>query len=166
MRSLTMVTLAFGLLVVACAPPAAAPPPKPDLASDEKAIRDQDAHWLKAEETRDAAAAAAVFADDGVAYREHVDPIIGPAAFRAYATKFSADNPAAKISWTTDAIRLGEAGDIAIQTGAYHLGGLGPKGDGEDRGRFVTIWKKVNGEWKVAQDIGSTTMPEAPPVKK
>ena len=40
------------------------------------------------------------------------------------------------------------------------------KGNGEDKGRFVTVWKKVNGEWKVAHDIGSTTMPEPPPEKK
>ena len=34
------------------------------------------------------------------------------------------------------------------------------------QGRFVTVWKKVGSEWKVAHDIGSTTMPEAPSEKK
>jgi len=54
---------------------------------------------------------------------------------------------------------------MAIQTGEYHFSGLGPKGDVEDKGRFLTVWKKVGGNWKVAHDIGSTTMP-APPQKK
>jgi hypothetical protein len=56
---------------------------------------------------------------------------------------------------------ISEASDVAIQTGEYHLTALGPNGDGEDKGRFVTVWKKVNGEWKAAPDINSTTMPEA-----
>jgi len=55
---------------------------------------------------------------------------------------------------------MAESGDLAIQTGEYHLTSLGPKADGDDKGRFVTVWKKVNGEWKVAHDIGSTTSPD------
>ena len=163
--------LAFTALLAACSPPppppapAAEVAPKPDLAAEERAIRDADARWLKAAESRDAAGEAAIIASDGVAYREHVEPLVGPAAFQAYTTKQQTENPKAKATWSTDTIRVAEAGDIAIQTGQYQVTGLGPKGEREDRGRFVTVWKKVNGEWKVAQDISSTTMPE-PAVKK
>jgi ketosteroid isomerase-like protein len=48
--------------------------------------------------------------------------------------------------WSTDAIRVAASGDVAIQTGEYHLTRMGPKRDGEDKGRFLTVWKKVNGE--------------------
>jgi ketosteroid isomerase-like protein len=57
--------------------------------------------------------------------------------------------------------RTGLTADVAVETGSYHLTGLGPKGDIEDRGRFLTVWKKVDGEWKVAYDMGATTMPAA-----
>ena len=134
---------------------------KPDLAREEQAIRESDARWLKAAQARDAAGEAAIFASDGVAYREHIDPLVGPAAFQAFTTKFATDNPKVSTTWSTDAIRIAESGDVAIQTGEYRLTGLGPKADGEDKGRFVTVWKKVNGEWKVANDIGSTTSPDA-----
>jgi ketosteroid isomerase-like protein len=100
-----------------------------------------------------------------VAYREHVDPLVGPAAYEAFTVKLYADNPKQIGTWTTDAVQVTESGDLAVQTGQFHVTGIGPKGDGEDRGRFVTIWKKVNGEWKVAHDIGSTTMP-APGAEK
>jgi len=156
--------LGLTVLVTACSPPAPPPAPpaesKPDLAAEERAIRDADARWLKAAQASDATAEAAVFASDGVAYREHVPPLVGPAAFQAYVTKFRAENPKVKTNWSTNAIQVAEAGDMAVQTGEYHLTGLGPKGEREDTGRFVTVWKKVNGEWKVAHDIGSTTMPE------
>ena len=103
-----------------------------------------------------------MFASDGVGYREHVDPLVGPAAFQAWAAKQYENNPKQSPTWTTDSIRVADSGNLAIQTGQYHLTGIGPQGDREDRGRFVTVWKKENGEWKVAHDIGSTTMPEAP----
>jgi uncharacterized protein (TIGR02246 family) len=160
-----VVVLALASLLSACSPPPAPPAPeaavKVDLAVEERAIRDIDARWLKAAQAGDEAGEAAVLARDSKVYREHVPPLVGPAAYQEFTAKFRADNPKAKPNWSTDTVQVAEAGDVAIQTGEYHLTGLGPKGDREDRGRFVTVWKKESGEWKVAQDIGSTTMPEA-----
>ena len=166
MKSLVVLTAAFGFLVAACSQSAPASASKPDLASEEKAIREMDARWLKAAQSRDPGAEAAMFASDGVAYREHNDPLVGPAAYQAFETKFYADNPKMSTTWSTDAIRVAESGDLAIQTGEFHNTALGPKGDREDKGRFVTVWRKTNGEWKVAHDIGSTTMPEVQAEKK
>lgn len=166
MRSLTAHIVALGFLIAGCSQPAPAPAPKPDLIGEEKAVRDMDARWLEAAQSRDPNGAAAVFANDGVAYREHSEPLVGPAAYQAFQTKFYADNPQVRTTWTTDAIRVAESGELAIQTGEYQDAALGPKGDHEDRGRFVTVWKKVGGEWKVAYDIGATTMPETPAEKK
>jgi uncharacterized protein (TIGR02246 family) len=154
------------LLCAACSQTAPASAPKPDLTAEDKAIREADAKWLKAAQSRDARAEAAVFASDGVAYREHVDPLVGPAAFESWSAKQYAENPKQTSTWSTEAIQITAAGDIAVQTGQYHLTGVGPKGDGEDSGRFVTVWKKVDGEWKVAHDIGSTTMPVPKTEKK
>jgi uncharacterized protein (TIGR02246 family) len=170
MRSTAVLVVALGLFVGACAQPAPAPAPapvaKPDLAAEEKAIRDQDARWMKVTQARDAKGEAAMFASDGVAYREHSAPLAGPAAYEAFETKFFADNPKADTTWTIDGVRVAASGDLATETGAFHTTGLGPKGDGEDKGHFVTVWKKVGGEWKVAYDIGATAMPEAPMKKK
>ena len=161
MRFLVLITTAIGFLVGACSQPPPPSAPKPDLAAEEKAIRDMDARWLAAVQSHDPRAEAAAFASDGVAYREHNEPLVGPSAYQAFQTKFYADNPMVKTTWSTEAIRLSESGDLAVQTGEFITTGLGPKGDREDKGRFVTVWKRVNGEWKVAYDIGSTTMPEA-----
>jgi len=136
---------------------------QPDLAREEQAIRDIDARWLKARQLNDVAAEAALFANDGVAYRPNVDPLVGPAAYQAFRTKFQTDNPKGTTTWSTDAIRVAESGELAVQTGPYHDTALGPNGDREDKGRFVTVWTKVNGEWKVAHDIGSTASPDTAP---
>ncbi len=167
MRFRLMPLVLLTLLAAACAAPAPAPveAPKPDLAAEEAAIRDLDARWAKAVEARDAAGEAAMFAADGLAYRPNVDPM-GPAAFEAFSAKTYADNPKQTSGWSTTAVHVADSGDLAIQTGEFHVTGFGPKADGEDRGRFVTVWKKVNGSWKVAHDISSTTMPVPVATKK
>jgi ketosteroid isomerase-like protein len=145
MRSAVLFLAALGLTVAACA--------SPNLAADEQAIRDADARWLKAAQARDAAGEGAVFADDGIAYRDG-GQVTGPAAVQAYAAKQYAENPKGSVSWTTDDIEVAASGDLAIQRGAYRNTGYGANGDREMNGRFVTVWKKVNGEWKATADIG------------
>lgn len=159
-----VVILGFAPLITACTPPAppSAPPEtaKVDLGAEVLAIREIDAQWLKVAQARDASGEARFLASDSVIYRPHVPPLVGPAAYQAFMEKMLAANPKVTPNWSTEAIRVAEAGDIAIQTGEYHLTGLGASGSQEDKGRFVTVWKKVDGEWKVIHDIGSTTMPE------
>ena len=153
-------------LVAGCSQPPPAPVSKPDLAMEEKAIRDVDAQWLKTIQERNASAEAALFANDGVRYINRDDPLVGPAAIQAASVKYLAENPKMGDTWTTESIEVAQSGELAIQTGEYHFTGLGPKGEGEDRGWFLTVWKKVGSEWKVAHDITSRTMPETPPAKK
>lgn len=166
MRWIIATLSACVLLFSGCAQPATTVAANKDLAADESAIRAADARWLKAAKERDAAGEGAVFAADGVAYREHLNPLVGPKAVEAFADKFRTDNSKSTTTWSTDVITIAASGDLATQTGEYHMTGLGPAGDREDKGRFLTVWKKVNGEWRVAHDIGSTTMPEAATLKK
>ncbi len=161
-----LLVIVLASLVAACSQPPPAPVSKPDLAMEEKAIRDVDAQWLKAVQEHNASAEAALFASDGVRYRYHDELLVGPAAIQAASVKYYAENPKMGVTWTTESIQVAQSGELAIQTGEYQFIGLGPKGEGEDRGRFLTVWKKVGSEWKVAHDITSTTVPETPPANR
>lgn len=152
----------LGLIVFACAAPPPPPPPAPDLAAAEQAVRAKDATWVAAAAARDAAGEAAMFADDGVAFRDAAEPLVGPAGYQAYATKFYADNPKSVSTWTTRSIMVAPSGDFAVQTGTYTETGAGPRGDKENRGNFVTVWKKVGDDWKVAVDIGQPIVAAKP----
>lgn len=44
-----------------------------------------------------------------------------------------------------------------IETGAYEI--KDGKKSFVDKGKYVVIWEKRNGEWKLYRDIGSTSMP-------
>ena len=154
------VLTAAAALLVACGGA-----PKTDFVAEEKAIRDISMHWLDLAKAKDAAGEAAVFAADGIAYRIHHEPAIGPAAIQAFVAKDDADNPKGVPSWATTSVTIATSGDLAVETGTYHFAGGGAKGDGDDKGNFVTVYKKVNGVWKVAEDISTSSMPEAVPAK-
>ena len=128
---------------------------------DDKAIRDLSARWQKALLDRDADIQAAMFADDGVSYHDGQEPLVGPAAVRAWESRSKSSHPKAIITSRTDAIRIAKAGDLAVQTGEGRLTNLGENGEDRKvhRQRFVTVWKKVNGEWKVAHDIAVNVTP-------
>ena len=151
----------FALALAACTN--ASPPPTPavDLAAEEAAIRAADSTWLAAAAARDAAKEASSFADDGLAFRGS-DPLTGPASYQTFQAKYYADNPKSVSTWTTRFINVASSGDMAVQSGEYTETGAGPKGDATIKGNFLTYWKKVNGQWKVAADMSSPNTPQRP----
>jgi len=136
-------------------------PRPPDLAAEEKTIRDLAARWQTALLERDAATQAAMFAPDGVSYHDGQAPLVGPAAILAWEQRAVTTHPKAKITSTTTEIRIAASGDLAVQSGEGSLTSLGANGEDQavHRQRFVTVWKKINGEWKVAHDIAVNTTP-------
>lgn len=141
----------------ACSPRTTAP----DLAREEEAIRALAAKWQRALLDRDAAGQAVMFAPDGVEYHDGQDPLVGPAAVLAWEQKAAASHPKAKITTTTDQILIAASGDLAVQAGEGRITALGAQGEDTSvrRQRFVTVWKKVGGEWKVAHDIAVNITP-------
>ena len=130
-----------------------------DLAADERAIRELATRWQQALLDRDAATQAAMFADDGVSYHDGQEPLVGPPAILAWEKKAVTRHPKAKITSTTKELRIAAGGDMAIQAGEGQLTDLGENGEDHTvrKQRFVTVWKKVNGQWKVAHDIAVNT---------
>jgi uncharacterized protein (TIGR02246 family) len=158
MRRLLVSPLIFiALSAAACAPPAAAPV---DLAAEEQAVRAVSMQWLELQRARDMAAIAALFTDDGKLFREHNEPAVGPAAIEAYLTRDQAENPNSVANWTTDRVEVAATADLAVEYGTWSDTGLGPNGTEQDQGRYVTVYRKVNGAWKVAADISLSTKPE------
>ena len=52
-------------------------------------------------------------------------------------------------------------GDIYAETGTYEMTGADNKT--MDKGKYITIWNKDNGNWKIYRDIWNSSMP--PPAK-
>jgi uncharacterized protein (TIGR02246 family) len=54
-------------------------------------------------------------------------------------------------------LEVESSGDIAYEVGQYEL--LDAAGKTMDRGKYVVIWKKEGGGWKIHRDIFTTNIP-------
>jgi len=147
----------MALSAVACAPQTA---PPIDLAAEDQAVRAVSMQWLELDKAQDFAGIAALFTDDGILYRENENPVVGPAAIEAFMRSTQAENPSRVASWTTDRVEVAATGDLAVEYGSWAETGQGPAGTEQDEGRYVTVYRKVSGAWKVAADVSLSTKPE------
>lgn len=47
--------------------------------------------------------------------------------------------------------------DLLVETGSYEM--VGDKNTVIDKGKYVVVWKKEDGKWKLYRDIAATSMP-------
>lgn len=128
-------------------------------AEAEKQIREISVKWLELWNKRDIDGLKLLFTDDAVVYRQNTLPSIGPTAIgETYAKEFK-ENPKMESNWKTDKAEVSAAGDYAIEYGSYWDKGLGPNGNIETNGKYVTVYRNINGTWKAYSDISSTTNP-------
>ena len=146
--------------LVACAPatdPPAAPEAAPavDLAAEEQVIRDSSMQWLAAERGRDLLTVMS-FMDANVTTIFDGKIARGRAAMEA-ATQARWDAmPDATVEWATDSVHVASGGDLAYERGVWTFDPGGLANPDAEVGEFVCIWQKVDGEWKVVVDAGST----------
>lgn len=151
-----MGALAAGMLVAGCGAKA----PAVDLAAEAQAVRDRSAEWMKLAQAKDAAGVASgVYTADAVTM---FDGNIrhGAAEIQAGMEAETAAMPNAIISWTTTDVKVAASGDMAYETGTWTFDS---DGDGEapaDSGEFVTVWVKVDGQWRAAADAGTSPKSE------
>ena len=60
-----------------------------------------------------------------------------------------------------ETVDLELAGNTAYEVGRYTL--EGPNGMQIDQGKYLVVWKNVDGEWKLHRDIFNTNQPMMPP---
>jgi uncharacterized protein (TIGR02246 family) len=129
--------------------------PAVDLAAEEGAIRELSMHWLELVQARDAGAASNLFATDGTTIFDG-EMVMGPPAIQAAMQEDFNETPNAAVNWTTHSVTVAAAGDMAYERGSWTVDPDGSGDLGEEHGEYVTIYVKVDGEWKVAVDAGTT----------
>ena len=147
--------------LVACAAQQARQPAV-DLAMEEQAIRDASAAWLAAVQARDAVTIDGLMAADiTTIFDGKVDE--GVAAVQASRDKEWADQPDATVDWTTEEVGVAASGDLGYERGYWTSD---PDGAGEEppvQGVYLTVWKKIDGQWKALYDTGTVIRPEEGP---
>jgi ketosteroid isomerase-like protein len=103
------------------------------------------------------AAFAAWFADDGVTLQNGKPPVQGRAAIAASATWNPKDY---QLTWYAEGAQMGPSNESGFTWGHYDATTIDAGGHPKTlAGRYITVWKKVAGQWKVALDASADEAP-------
>jgi uncharacterized protein (TIGR02246 family) len=127
-----------------------------DEVVDRVAIDDADQSWVTAFNARDADAMAQLVTEDVVLMPPGSGPVRGREA-AASSWRAAASKANRRLAAKTEEVVI--AGDFA-----WALGGFTralPDGTIVDQGKFLKIWKRVDGRWKIHRDMFSSNLPPA-----
>ena len=123
-----------------------------DATADEQAIRGQVARWLELVKSKDAAAIADLYTEDGALMPPNAPISKGRAAIRQ-TWQAMMQTPGFDLTFVPEQIILSSSGDMALDRGTYRLT-IAPGGTRQtDTGKYVVVWRNINGTWKAAADI-------------
>ncbi len=125
--------------------------------TDLKGLKAMQEVWQSAVDARDVAALAAIYAEDGELMPPNSGTMIGRVAIEA----FWADFQASGIDGEIKDREVYAHGDDGYTVGAYTITDAG--GATIDEGKYVVIWRQVDGKWKMHRDIWNSNLPLAAP---
>jgi len=129
-----------------------------DTSADEQAIRGQVDRWLQLVKAKDAAAIAALYAEEGAVMPPNAPIGKGRAAIQQTWASLMR-TPGFDLTFAPEQIIVSSAGDMALDRGTYRLK-FAPHGTAQtDTGKYVVVWRKIGSEWKAAADIFNSDLP-------
>jgi ketosteroid isomerase-like protein len=120
-----------------------------DPTAEEAAVRARSEGVAAAEAAFDIEAAIAYWAEDAICQPAGVPQIQGKQAITDLYNQFFVDGPLKSFSGSTTHIEVSAAGDLAYEYGVNRMVLAGPDGDLLDMGKYLGIWKKLEGEWYI-----------------
>lgn len=121
-----------------------------DVAAETVAVRIRSEGCVAAESAKNAAGALAFFAEDVIVQPAGMPQIQGKEALGELYRWWFEESGLKEFSGTTSHIEVSAAGDLAYEYGVNRMVLVGPEGDLLDMGKYLGVWKKINGEWFIA----------------
>ena len=136
----------------------AAPAQAGDIRADQNKIEELGKLWVAAVASKDVKAIANLYTADGVFLPQNGPMSVGREAIgKAWAGLLQL--PGVSLTFKPTRIDVSGAGDMAADIGTYQLSFYAKDKRVQDNGKYVVVWKKVDGEWKALADIFNTNLP-------
>jgi ketosteroid isomerase-like protein len=150
-RSLRLALIAPCVLATACAHQ------RPDPAGARPALDARQAEFFAAMADRDADRLAGLFANDAVLHVANMPPVEGQAAVREFYGNLFGFLIGSRA--TPGATYMSASGDMAYGTGSTANEFRGLDGAVTYRGKYVLVWRREAGDWRVALYAISSDQP-------
>jgi len=119
-----------------------------------KRIAAANENFMAAFSSGDAAGVAALYTEDGQVLPPNADVVTGQKAIKRF---WQAVMDMGITEVKLEIVEVGDHGDTAIEVSTFEL--LIKTGDVVDNGKYIVIWKKEDGRWKLHRDIFNSSMP-------
>lgn len=140
---------------------ACAATPKVDPVVEMHAIRAQDSRFSASVAKLDVVATTALYAPDATILPPGLPAVHGTDAIRTMlAGLFTA--PGLSITLRPQRIDVAAAGDLATDQGEVEVGMNTAEGPIIEVSKYLEVWRKVDGEWKLMYDTWNANAPAAP----
>jgi ketosteroid isomerase-like protein len=151
-----VLTLAFALAAAAVC-----------LAGDtkaEQALREADAAWSKAAESKDLDKTVSYYSDDATVLPPNAPAATTKEAIRKVWQDMLA-TPGFVISWKATKVEVAKSGDLGFLSGTYEVTMNDASGKPvSEKGKYVEVWKKqADGKWKCGTDTWNSDLPASAP---
>jgi uncharacterized protein (TIGR02246 family) len=158
---MNMLRIALALTCTTMAVAACAPRPA-DTSADEAQIKADPAEWFDAYNAGNADAIANLYTEDGVLLPPGASARQGKAAILEFVTGMIAQtSPAGQKMQFGEVTGVGISGDLAWLSGTFAVNDA--SGMAVDKGKFLSVYRKENGNWQMVRDIWNSDMPPAAP---
>ena len=126
------------------------------LDEDREQLQKIGAEYLKAFNAGDAKTVATFFAEDAVMVSWDGVPVKGREAIGNRMKEVFAANPKLKMASTAEEFRLIPSEGLVV-FGSVSNTGNSP--EWPTNGKFLTVWQKIEGQWKLVTDLGFVPYP-------
>ena len=120
------------------------------------AIEAANANFMAVFRASDAAAVADCYTSDAQLLPANSEPISGRDAIEGFWRSVMGMGIAGV---KLDTVEIESQGDLAVEVGRYAL--TGADGGALDNGKYVVVWHRDAGTWKLHRDIWTTSKPAA-----
>lgn len=125
--------------------------------TDEKSIRSLSQQWQQYIADKNIDRIVALHTTDAVVMPSNLPVAKGGGSIRAMYTDLLS-TPGLKLHWVPTKIDIASP-RVATEYGTYNQSYETPRGRIGESGNYITIWHKVNGQWRVAVDAPISTVP-------
>lgn len=108
--------------------------------------------WVEAVNRGDVDAILDLYAEDAWFLPAGSPPLHGRDEIREWWEKTLSDPPWKSLRFYPVAVHLANGGDLAYDIGVSRTTRSGPDGETIERGKYLIVWERIGGEWKVVAD--------------
>ena len=118
------------------------------------AIAEGNETWEAGWSAADAAQIASLYADDALVMAPGAEAVEGREAIQAALAGILEAAGGSRMAIET--LELMSQGDVLIDVGSFVESAA--DGSHKDHGKYIAVWKKIDGSWKIIRDIWNSSM--------